>query len=378
MILFLNFAPFDFAGGAERWMIDISSAVKKLEKVTLIDVHQSISNIYGRIVLKRAYDPRIDLKSNKMSQVHISLTLLSFIPWTRPWRQARSAFVNSRRIYIRYELLETLIVLYFGGLTAFKKTIAGIHSPFIYSKPITFLDRVHNLVYTSKISRWFLSRMHKVHVLNLADLKFFTEIFNLRNIVHVSNYITMKNENVVKQKVKENNLLHIAYVGEMSRRKGTDILIETIKNSSNDFVFHIAGDGPMRKEIEKLTSLHRVSYQGYLQENKLTQLYNDCDVLFVPSRAESFSLVCLEAMSYGLPIVSSPETHIGVPAYAQIINTEETCDGYLTLFKDMLIKKRNGQLIDQKNKVYDYVKKTFSRDVVVPQLLKQVFEIKTI
>src|ERR1039457_2235957 len=118
MILFLNFAPLNFGGGAERWMLDVSTAISKLEEVNLIDVHSSISNIYSRLVLKNPFKQRINI--NKKD--HSSLKIISFIPFTTKWKQTRTTLKNARIIYIRYELLETLIVLYFGGFSAIKNT----------------------------------------------------------------------------------------------------------------------------------------------------------------------------------------------------------------------------------------------------------------
>src|ERR1035437_5781056 len=143
MIIFLNFTPFNFGGGAERWMIDVSSAVNKVESTYLVDVDSSISNIYGNLVLKRKYDKRLHIETDRNATMHISLSFRSFIPFTFQWQQARTAFQKARLVYIRYELLETVILLYLGGFSTLKKTVAGIHSPFIYQNPITFLDYLH-------------------------------------------------------------------------------------------------------------------------------------------------------------------------------------------------------------------------------------------
>lgn len=371
-VLFINFTPLNFAGGAERWMLDVSAAINKLEDITLLDVHSSIANIYGKLVLKREYTPRVAIDK---SIPHHSLTMSSFIPFTSSWKKARMAFINARLIYIRFEILETVLVLYFGGFSAFKRTIAGIHSPFVYAQPLSFFDKLHNFVYTSKICRWILSKMHKIHVLNPSDKEFFTKVFHLPNVVRVPNYIKIEKETKIKNLKKEANL-NIAYVGELSMRKGADILIKTIKKSPNNFVFHIAGDGPMRKEIRKLSSRRNVHTHGYLQNEKLNALYRKCDILFMPSRAESFSLVSLEGMSHGLPIVSSPQTHIGLPPFVQQINNKENIEEYINLFTNLYITKSERKLPNQKNKIKNFTQKNFSHEVIMPQLFKNIFEIK--
>jgi glycosyltransferase involved in cell wall biosynthesis len=377
MITFLNFAPYSFGGGAERWMIDVGTTISKIEEVTLVDVSRNISNIYANIVLKRKFDPRLVVGESKTLR-HISITFTSLIPFSQQWKKNKFILKNSRLVYIKYELLETLIVIYFGGFSCLKKTVAGIHSPFIYSLPTGFLDYLHNFIYTSILSRKVLSCVYKVHVLNNTDKKLFSEKFQLRNIIHVPNYAVIDGD--MKWGKNESNYkgLNIAFIGELSIRKGVDILIKTIKKSPDNYVFHIAGDGPMRNEIIRLNTLKRVKYHGYLSDNELSKLYSSSDIIFIPSKAESFSLVCLEAMTHGLPIISSSKTHIELPKFAQNINFTDTPEGYLRLFKDMLEKKENGLLAIQKKKVHDYVGKTFSREIIIRRLLKQIFEIKSV
>jgi len=124
-------------------------------------------------------------------------------------------------------------------------------------------------------------------------------------------------------------------------RKGIDVLIETIKKSNNKFNFYIAGNGPMQKKIDEIALLRRVKYQGYLNKEALGKVYTECDILFVPSRAESFSLAWLEAMSYGLPVISSPETAIGLPSIIQKYKYGGKAEGYLAIFERYLEKKIN-------------------------------------
>jgi len=367
MIIFVNFAPFTFGGGAERWMLDVSSAVKNLEKVTLVDVHPSIANIYGKLVLKKKFNNRVNVEKNNQRE-YISLSFRSFVPFRSEWHQARSSFKNARVIYLRY----------LGGISALKKTVAGIHSPFIYQSPIQFFDYFHNFIYNSFLSRFLLSIMNRIHVINPKDYKLFTEKLALKNVVYVPNYIDMK-ENFKNEPKKINTqILNIAFVGELTMRKGVDILIETIKKSPRNYIFHIAGDGEMRNDIEILKSQQNVTYHGYLNKQDLTSLYDHCDILFVPSRAESFSLAGLEGMSYGLQIVSSTDTYIGLPPFIQRINQTGEINDYIAIFAHIFEKKKNGELISQKKEIQDYTRKNFFRDTILSQLFNQILEVKVV
>lgn len=71
--------------------------------------------------------------------------------------------------------------------------------------------------------------------------------------------------------------------------------------------FVVAGDGPLRKEIEalagRLAVSDRVHFLGFRSDARaITEIL---DVLAVPSRTEGAPLVVLEAMAAGVPVVAS-------------------------------------------------------------------------
>ncbi len=75
--------------------------------------------------------------------------------------------------------------------------------------------------------------------------------------------------------------------------------------------FSIAGDGPIRAEIEsaahRLPNLH---YLGWQSRNDLLQTLDNADMLVLPSHVESFGTIAMEAMARGkLVLVSS---HCGI------------------------------------------------------------------
>ena len=67
------------------------------------------------------------------------------------------------------------------------------------------------------------------------------------------------------------------------------------------------GDGPDRSECERLSRelglYDDVKFLG--KQEGLVEILNAADVFLIPSQSESFGLSALEAMSCGLPVVSS-------------------------------------------------------------------------
>ena len=124
-------------------------------------------------------------------------------------------------------------------------------------------------------------------------------------------------------------------VGRLDKQKGFDYLIETFsrlekRNPQWDLV--ILGEGPMRKnlelQIEKVKITHRVHLLG--RAGNLSDWYNRSSLFVLSSRFEGFPNVLLEAMSHGLPVVSSD------------------CD---TGPSDIINHEVNGHLVPQENRL---------------------------
>ena len=93
----------------------------------------------------------------------------------------------------------------------------------------------------------------------------------------------------------------LLYVGRFGRYKGLPYLIEAMAQSPGHLV--LVGDGPLRVSLEascrKLGITDRVTFAGVLSDQKLANLYQEADVLILPSidRGESFGYVVLEGMA---------------------------------------------------------------------------------
>jgi glycosyltransferase involved in cell wall biosynthesis len=360
MILFLNFAPIEFMGGAEKWMYETAKFMQKKEESILISVSPQISNFYSKLVLQRKYDKRTTIKDVPL----VYLTIACFIPLTKEYIKVKEIFSKARKIYARYELLEMCILVYFGGFKVFNKTISGIHFPLIYQFPMNFFEKLHNFMYKSSLSKWFLQKSTIVHVITNRDKDFIERNFQLKNVIHIPTSTEVHIGTEVRR--KKDDKLHILFVGELSKRKGADILINVIKNSPLEYRYSIAGNGVYSEEIKKLCKENKnCKYYGFVQGKRLTKLYQESDVLFLPSRAEGFPLVYHEAMANGLMIVDSPESTVGLP---DII--EQTAKDFYT---HNFIKKLQGCFLQRTRptKIVKYYNKNFA----LPKIQNNLFNI---
>jgi glycosyltransferase involved in cell wall biosynthesis len=98
------------------------------------------------------------------------------------------------------------------------------------------------------------------------------------------------------------------FVGQLVKRKGVSILLSAIAEVEGLGCI-IVGDGPeyqaLRKQAESIGIIDRVVFTGPLDQPDIKALYSVCDFFVMPSTADAFPLVVLEAMACGLPVIST-------------------------------------------------------------------------
>lgn len=102
--------------------------------------------------------------------------------------------------------------------------------------------------------------------------------------------------------------LTVLYVGRLVQEKGVKYLINAFRAISSEIKnlrLLIIGKGPIRKELELEASGLDVSFLGQIPYDKVSEYYDTADIFCLPSLTESFGLVIAEAMSFGLPILTT-------------------------------------------------------------------------
>jgi glycosyltransferase involved in cell wall biosynthesis len=105
--------------------------------------------------------------------------------------------------------------------------------------------------------------------------------------------------------------LVILYLGRLIAVKRVGTLIRAFHKISEDFpnaALVIAGEGAERKNLETLAKqlgVANVNFLGVIQPNEAPVLYGCADVFALPSSAEPWGVVVLEAMACSLPVVVS-------------------------------------------------------------------------
>jgi len=124
------------------------------------------------------------------------------------------------------------------------------------------------------------------------------------------------------------DILLVGSICRLIEQKGLSYGLRGFAQVANRFPeahYVIAGDGPLRKQLElearRLHVADRVHFLGW--RNDPRPIFAALDVLLAPSLWEGFGLVFLEAMALGIPIIST-----AVSAIPEIVIDGET--GWLT------------------------------------------------
>lgn len=131
----------------------------------------------------------------------------------------------------------------------------------------------------------------------------------------------------------------VLFVGRLAEKKGVAYLIEAMKKI--DAVLVIAGDGPLKESLMKQAESQgdKIRFIGAQTHDRLKTMYASADVFAAPfitagdGDKEGLSVVILEALASGLPIVAC-----GVGGVGELLRDRETA---------LLCEEKNaGQLAD--------------------------------
>jgi glycosyltransferase involved in cell wall biosynthesis len=118
----------------------------------------------------------------------------------------------------------------------------------------------------------------------------------------------------------------LLYVGRLAPEKNLALLVETVARleETSPGVFHlvVGGDGVLRPYLERECARRipgAACFLGHFgDQQRLAELYANCDVFIHPNPREPFGIAPLEAMASGLALVAPSSG--GVPHYADASN----------------------------------------------------------
>ncbi|PCJ27276.1 MAG: hypothetical protein COA96_03575 [SAR86 cluster bacterium] len=276
-------------GGAERFVVELAQFQRKEKLDAQILCLGSESNFLVSEVRNRKIPLTIsEIGFNRFKRyiqilsivrqfdaVHIhSRGSLRFISPLLPF------FFRTKVIYTRHGLdPQNSVTL---------KLLYSVLRPFIHY--ITFVTKTGHDVFV-KNHHWNNSKLLVIH-----------------NGIHVSDDYSKGSKHAAK------NTIRFGSVGRMIALKGQSILLDatvktlqSIKGSDeHKFVVNFFGSGPLEtllKEQSKTIGKDVITFFG--EKSDLDEIYECIDVLVVASSSEGLSMVIIEAMARGIPVIAT-------------------------------------------------------------------------
>ena len=179
-------------------------------------------------------------------------------------------------------------------------------------------------------------------------------------------------------KIKNKKKFNFLFLSRLENGKGHYNALNSFKKINNKNVnLLIVGRGPeyknIKKKIKELGLTKNVKLCGFINEKKLNKIWSVTDVLLMPSRVEGFGLVYIEAMSRGIPIITSTQdagqeinSH-GKTGYS--VNLDDKKSDKLFYYMNKIVNNKvllnrmskNAKIRWQKNFCYSSFKKRFSK-----------------
>lgn len=153
------------------------------------------------------------------------------------------------------------------------------------------------------------NRCEKVYVPSRPILRELDEL-DIENLSYLPHGVDTKLFNPKYKSPEWRSELHledktvILYAGRLVWEKDLRTLAGTydiITQKSPNAVFVLAGEGPVKNELEKL--MPNALFLGHQSSENLAKIYASSDIFVFPSTTETFGNVTLEAMASGLPPV---------------------------------------------------------------------------
>lgn len=327
------------------------------EKISFLALHMGYGGVEKAItnqanMLCEEYDVEIISLYRVVSDIPYELNdkiKIIYLSNLKPNKQELLINLHNRKLFRTFvEGIKSVYILYMKRVLMIKY-VYNSDSDIIISTRLEFNKILNKYGNPNTIK---IAEEHTYHANNSKYLKALNKtLINMDYLLPTSEYITNDYKiffgnqkttiiyipNIIgKLPVKMNKCSNknIIVVARFSKEKGLKDLIdvfEMVINKNSTIKLTIVGDGPERKELDEIIKNRKITnikFTGFLDQNELINEYKKASLFIMTSYEESFGLVLIEAMSFGIPCF----------AFSSALGAKE------------IINTANGKLIENRNK----------------------------
>lgn len=262
-----------------------------------------------------------------------------------------------------------------------KKTIHYIHTPeafievkmiYPFSKTVVFSHgSFFNMVdgfrfyQNSKLVHWGFNKFI-AFLLKKADLIFtLDDVSTKQYLKFTKKVVQVENSIVLQSDVPDRETCHkpiqLLFVGRLSKVKQIDKIIEAMKLLKETAFLTIVGNGEEFDNLQQMITKDClddcVKLVGSVEPSQIAEFMNKSDILIMNSIFEGKPMTILEAMSFGMPVVTTPVG--GIPEMTISGENAEYTNGKSQEIYDAVLKIANNYVKYRNNAIkyatkYDY------------------------
>jgi len=278
-------------GGVERVILELSKQyIKKGNKVTIIckkEFDEALNEVYCGISIKRVNCLKVPL----LKTLSASKDLIKLIK------------NENADVYNPHDWSSGSMFL-FGKLKKYPYILTSHGFIGDYINPPFFAKVIEELVF----------RLTKAPIKCVQKFSENTNYLKKYKMEYVPNGV---NSEIFVPLKKDNIGEYVLFVGSLDERKNIKRVCKSF--SRNKLKIKIVGSGLLEKELKyNYKNFHNIEFLGRKDGKPLIKLFQECKFFLLPSTAEGFGLVWIEAQSCGKPII---DTKVGVGS--ELINDKD-------------------------------------------------------
>jgi phosphatidylinositol alpha 1,6-mannosyltransferase len=238
------------------------------------------------------------------------------VPFILPhWRFHRREFAQVEAFKPDLvHLMSPAVMAYFGQIWARRRGCPVVAS--YETDLIGYMHYYHVGMFKAPVwryFRWLFNNCLRTYVPSLDTKKLLeangicrVDVFD-RGVDCVHFHPSRRSEPLRKSLGIEAGGILLLYVGRISKEKNLQLLLNWFLSSCSRYPnmrLVITGDGPLRGRMAREFSDPRIIFNGWKKGQELATLFASADIFTLPSSTETLSLVAMEAMACGVPVVA--------------------------------------------------------------------------
>lgn len=175
---------------------------------------------------------------------------------------------------------------------------------------------------------------------------FYYPFTNIKENEKISKIITKAEKDKLRKQLDMKEDFIFLFIGRFIHGKGIDLLINASLSLPGDVGIYIIGDKPNEEFLELTKNNSNIHFIDFKSKEELKNYFMVSDFFVLPTLSDVFGLVVVEALTYGLPVLTTDKCGAGLDLIKNDYN------GYIIEHNNQeALSKQMSYILKHKNKI---------------------------